>query len=44
MVEVYEGNMLFNKENELSYGKFLRKMADNDVRLISRRNLVIYIS
>ena len=33
MVEVYEGNMFFNKENELIYGKFLRKMVDNDVKL-----------
>ena len=33
MVEVYEGNMFFNKKNNLIYGKFLRKMVENEVKL-----------
>ncbi len=33
MVEVYEGNMFFNKKINLIYGKFLRKMVENEVKL-----------
>ena len=33
MVEVYEGNMFFNKKINLIYGKFLRKMVENGVKL-----------
>ena len=33
MVEVYEGNMFFHKKINLIYGKFLRKMVENGVKL-----------
>ena len=38
MVEVYEGNMFFNKKINLIYGKFLRKMVENGVKL----NIICY--
>ena len=33
MVEVYDGNVFFNKKINLVYGKFLRKMVKEDIEL-----------